>query len=214
MKDLNDWEIFWSQQAASSMADPDPAHDLAHLRRVVASAKLLCAEENANLEVVVPAAWFHDFVNIPKNDPRRTQASLLSADAAIEFLRKTEYPSRFFAEIHHAIQAHSYSAGGMPETPEAAIVQDADRLDALGAIGIARCFSVGGMLGRPLADGNDPFALKRPLNDQRFTLDHFYVKLLKLPETFRTQGGRTEAARRATFMKEYLTELQREFGLN
>ena len=133
----------------------DPAHDFAHFKRVVATAKKLAIEEHAKLEVVLPAAWLHDLVNLPKNDPRRSQASRLSADAGEEFLRLIEYPEEFIPAIRHAIMAHSYSANITTESIEAAVVQDADRLDGLGAIGIARVFSVGALMKRKIHADHD-----------------------------------------------------------
>src|SRR5690606_13837471 len=116
-------------------------------------------------------------VNVPKNDPRRSQASRFSAVAAVEFLREAAYPAQWLEEIAHAIEAHSFSAGVEPRTLEAQVVQDADRLDGLGAIGIARCFTVGGLLRRPIYDPLDPWAKQRAWDDLRFTVDHFFVKL-------------------------------------
>jgi uncharacterized protein len=74
---------------------------------------------------------------------------------------------------------------------EACIVQDADRLEALGAIGLARVFAVSGALGVALFDAEDPFADARTLDDRKFALDHFQTKLLRLPETMQTEIGRT-----------------------
>ncbi|MBC7692209.1 MAG: HD domain-containing protein [Methylotenera sp.] len=191
----------------------DPAHDIAHFKRVVTAAKALCLEEKAKPEVVVPAAWLHDFVNVPKNDPRRSQASRISAAAAIEYLASEGYPAEFHAEIAHAIEAHSFSAKIEPRTLEARIVQDADRLDGLGAIGIARCFAVAGMLQRRIYDPEDPFGTgERPMDDLVNTIDHFYVKLFKVAEVLTTSAGRLEGKRRAEYMRLFLKELGREIG--
>jgi uncharacterized protein len=179
---------------------------------VVKTAKLLALEEKARLEVVVPAAWLHDMVNVPKNDARRSQASRLSAAAATEYLRGIGYPEAELAAIAHAIEAHSFSAGIEARTVEARVVQDADRLDGLGAIGIARCFSVAGLLFRRIYDSDDPFGRARTLDDLQFTVDHFYVKLFKTAETLQTRAGRAEGARRAAYMRGFLDELAREIG--
>lgn len=216
----NDWEKLFeshviriSKEESEREGGFDPAHDYAHFSRVVKTAKALCAAENARLEIVLPAAWLHDLVNVPKNDPRRSQASRLSADAALEFLRSIGYPDTYFSEIRNAIEAHSFSAGIEPRTREAEIVQDADRLDGLGAVGIARVFLVGGILRRPIYEAGDPFATKgRSLNDREYTIDHFYVKLFKTAETLKTKSGREEGKRRAEFMRTYLAELDREIG--
>ncbi len=188
----------------------DPAHDLLHFKRVVNLAKAICEKENGKAEIVIPAAWLHDFVIIPKNDPRRKQASQLSADAAIIFLKELSYPEKYFDEITHAIAAHSFSANIEAKTLEAKIVQDADRLDGLGAIGIARCFATAGLLKRPFYSENDPFCNTRTIDDQQFTVDHFYAKLFRTAETLKTNAGREEGLCRVEVMKKYLSDLANE----
>lgn len=188
----------------------DPAHDVSHFERVVVSAKRLAEQEGANLKVVVPAAWLHDFVVVPKDDPRRSKASRLSGEAAIEFLKQIEYPSEFYDDIAHAIEAHSFSAGLTARTIEAKVVQDADRLDGLGAIGLARLFVTAGLMRRALYDPRDPFCEKRPPDDSRFTIDHVYKKLFVVAESLTTDAGRAEGARRFVVLKTYLSDLQRE----
>ncbi len=193
------------------MATPDdPAHDILHFRRVVALAKKLARAEKADLNIVVPGAWLHDLVVIPKNDPRRSQASRLSAAAAEKFLDEIDYPSDLQAEILHAIEAHSFSAAIKPRTLEAKIVQDADRLDGLGAIGIARVFATAGVLSRPFYADEDPFCDKRKPEDLKFTLDHFYQKLFRTVETLQTLSGRKEGEKRAQIMRRYLDDLAKE----
>ena len=201
----------------------DPAHDLAHFGRVVATAKSLAEVEKARLEVVIPAAWMHDLVNVPKNDPRRSQASRLSAKEAIVFLREIGFAEtwapdlaaqeRLLEDIGHAIEAHSFSANIEPKTVEAQIVQDADRLDGLGAIGVARCFAVAGLLGRQFYDPTSPFGEGRAFDDLVNTVDHFYVKLFKTVDTLKTAAGREEGRRRAAYMRGFLAELAREVGV-
>lgn len=181
-----------------------------HFKRVVKSAKALCAEENARIEIVLPAAWLHDFVIIPKNDPRRNMASRLSAEAAIDFLKEIQYPKIYLDEIAHAIEGHSFSANIETRTIEAKIVQDADRLDGLGAIGIARCFATAGLLKRPFYSEIDPFCKIRPADDREFTLDHFFAKLFKTAETLKTKYGRIEGNRRVEVMRRYLVDLESE----
>lgn len=210
--ELNEWEKKFEQKIAGMNLGNDPAHDLAHFRRVVQTAKQLMVEEKAKPEVVIPAAWLHDMVNVPKNDPRRSQASRLSAVAAIEWLKEIGYPSVHFEGITHAIEAHSFSAKIETRSVEASVVQDADRLDGLGAIGIARCFSVGGLLKRRIYEPNDPFGKNRAFDDIENTVDHFFVKLFKTVETLKTQAGRVEGGRRAETMRGFLRELGREIG--
>lgn len=182
----------------------DPAHDLLHIKRVVKAATELTRLENANLNVVLPAAWMHDIVNLPKNHPDRSKASMIAAEKAISILKETNYPQKYFDEIYHAIHAHSFSSGIVPETLEAKIVQDADRLDGLGAIGIARMMIVAGKLNRSIYSENDPFCKIRHPSDTQFSIDHFFIKLFKTAQTLQTESVRIEGATRVNRMKEYL----------
>jgi uncharacterized protein len=112
--------------------------------------------------------------------------------------------------ICHVIEAHSFSAGIKPKTIEAEILQDADRFDAIGAIGIARLFYIAGSLGSQLFDEDDPFAESRPLDDRRFALDHFEIKLLKLPEAMNTDAARALAQSRVGFLRSFLRQIRSE----
>jgi uncharacterized protein len=188
----------------------DLAHDVNHVLRVVKTAKLLCLQENAVEEIVVPAAYLHDCFSFEKNHPQRSQSSKFAADKALLFLKSINYPDEYFDKIHHAILAHSFSAKIETSTLEAEIVQDADRLDALGAIGIARCFLTGAKLDRPLYSDVDAFCSARLPDDSAYTIDHFYAKLLKLADTMKTKSAHAEAQNRTHFMREYLKQLEAE----
>lgn len=190
----------------------DLAHDYQHVLRVVKNASKLCQQEGAIEAVVLPAAWLHDCLSLPKDHPQRAQASQLAADKAISFLTSIQYPAEHYQAIHHAICCHSYSANITPTTLEAKIVQDADRLDALGAIGIARCLQVSSQLKRPLYAPDDPFCNTREIDDKTFTLDHFYQKLLKIKNTMHCQSARKEADKRSEYMQSFLEQLQSEIN--
>lgn len=189
----------------------DPAHDLAHLDRVWVNVQAI-ADEQANLRVLMAASYLHDLVNLPKNDPDRHLASRHSADQAAPILRDLGFTPAEIDATQHAIAAHSFSAQIPPDTPEAKILRDADRLDALGAVGIARTFAVAGALGRALYDPSDPFAEHRPLDDLQFSIDHWRVKLLALPEDMLTERGRALAQERAGRMLRFLEEFAGEIG--
>jgi uncharacterized protein len=190
----------------------DGAHDIGHLRRVWANARDIAADLNGDPEILLAAAYFHDAVNLPKNHPDRARASQLSADWAADYLAGTDFPQGKIPATAHAIAAHSFSAGIAPETPEAEILQDADRLEALGAIGIARMFHVGGAMGGGLFDPEDPMALHRPLNDKAFSLDHLEVKLFPIALTMRTATGRAMAEARVEWMRSFRTRLLSEIS--
>ena len=210
MNRLNIWREAFDAKARELYPATDPAHDYLHIRRVATAAVELARQEGADVMIVLPAAYLHDFVAIPKDDPRRSHASALSADAAAEYLSGAGYPERYLGAIRHAIQAHSFSARIACETIEAKVVQDADRLDSLGAIGIARCFTTTALMGRPYYHEDDLLAEHRPLDDKNYAVDHFFVKLFTLAGTLQTASARTEGARRVAFMQGYLKQLQSE----
>lgn len=116
------------------------------------------------------------------------------------------------AAVAHAIEAHSFSANVKPITLEAKILQDADRLDAIGHIGIARCFYVSGRMSRAIYDPNDPKATNRPLDDNQFAIDHFYTKLLRLAGSFQTDTGRQLSVKRHEIMKNFVDGLLNEIA--
>lgn len=188
----------------------DAAHDLEHIRRVVKTATMLAHTEGADLTVVLPAAWLHDCVIVPKDSPLRPHASTMAAEKAITFLTQIAYPTHVFDAIYHAIEAHSFSANIPPRTWEAQVVRDADRLDAIGAIGVARCLMLGGAMGRPLYAADDPFGHTRQFDDTTNVIDHFYCKLLRLADGMMTEAGRIEAQRRTAFMQQFLEQLRTE----
>ncbi|WP_170762586.1 HD domain-containing protein [Ruegeria lacuscaerulensis] len=191
--------------------ETDPAHDLAHLDRVWVNAQAI-ADHETDMPVLLAASYLHDLVNLPKDDPDRHLASRRSAADSESILGDLGYNQDQVRAIQHAIEAHSFSANITPETIEARILRDADRLDALGAIGVARNFSVSGALGRSLYDPADPFAESRPLDDLHFSLDHWKVKLLSLPDEMLTETGKQIAQQRIERMIRFLEEFAEEIG--
>ncbi len=207
-----DWLQGQCRAYLSKIAPADAAHDINHVRRVVKNVVYLTDIERANSLITLPSAWLHDCVAVAKDSPLRSQGSRLAAEAATEFLAGISYQDELLPEVFHAIEAHSFSAGIPTRSREAAIVQDADRLDSLGAIGIARCLLVGGKLNLQLISQDDPFCDQREPDDSQFTIDHFYAKLFKLPQTMQTEAGRKEAQRRAKLMQKYLDDLRQEMA--
>lgn len=189
---------------------PDPAHDWAHVGRVAATAKKLCVGLDVNLECVLAGVYCHDIVNLPKDHPDRKNASTLAATEAEPLLKKSGFNEEEIQIIKKAIIEHSFSKGLKPSLLEAAIVQDADRLDALGAIGILRCAAVNTQMKSRFYDPFDPWAEMRELNDREFMVDHYYVKLFKLPELMNTDAARNEGFKRVEMMKGFLQTLAQE----
>ncbi|HCM9713224.1 phosphohydrolase [Enterobacter kobei] len=208
--------VQWQQRFESWLdehhASEDSAHDISHFRRVWMTARKIMIHHQADPLVVLTTCYFHDIVSLPKNHPERSQSSRLAARKTRDILHRDfpDFPPDRFAAVEHAIEAHSFSAGIAPQSIEAKIVQDADRLEALGAIGLARVFAVSGALGVALFDAEDPFADARSLDDRAFALDHFQTKLLRLPDTMQTDVGRELAQHNADFLVHFMAKLSAE----
>lgn len=208
---LRDWQ---ARLEAILPATSDGSHDRGHCRRVwiMASAIADAMAVPVDRLVLLAACFLHDLVLIEKNDPRRAQASRLAAEQARAALARIDFPRDRLDAVAHAIEAHSHSAGIAPRTVEARIVQDADRLEALGAIAVARTFYTAGRMNSAMFHPEEPLAQTRPLDDLRYALDHFETKLLRLPDTMQTEPGRRLARKRAevllTFQKALLDEVE------
>lgn len=210
------WQSRFESWFQLNWVHDDKAHDIAHLRRVWTSAQRIMAGSEANPLVVLTACYFHDVVNLPKNHPERHLASTYAASETQRILQQDfiDFPAELIDAVAHAVKAHSFSAAIAPETLEAKVVQDADRLESLGAIGLARVFYTAGALNRPLFDSEDPLGKERELNDVHWTLDHFQKKLLRLPESMQTAAGRALAEHNADFLVRYMAKLCAELQGN
>lgn len=182
----------------------DASHDAAHLIRVWGNVQAISHVEGGDLEVLAAATLLHDCVDVPKGSPNRHHASRLAAQKAQGLLTARGWIDSKVAKVVHAIEAHSFSAQIEPTSIEAKVLQDADRLDAIGYTGVARCFYVSGRLGRALYDPEDPEAGGRELNDLDFAIDHFSTKLLKLSGCFQTKAGQALADARHCVVEEFL----------
>jgi uncharacterized protein len=207
--ELAAWQRRLEPLVAAGESGGDGSHDATHVRRVYRTASRLAAalDEPVDRLVLLAAAYLHDVVPIEKNDPRRAQASRLSAARALELLAELDFPADRRTAVAHAIEAHSFSAGIPPRTTEARVLQDADRLEALGAIGLARTFYVAGRMGSALFDADDPLGRTRALDDRRWALDHFQTKLYGLPDTMTTAPGRRLARERAAVLERFVQDL-------
>ncbi|HET6306495.1 MAG TPA: HD domain-containing protein [Rhodopila sp.] len=199
--------------AALGAAGDDGSHDHTHLLRVWHNATAIAAQEpTCNRAILAAAVILHDCVAVEKNSPQRPLASRLAARHASRILADLGWDAAAIEATAHAIEAHSFSANLPPETLEARILQDADRLDAIGAIGIARCFYVGGRMASSLYDPADPLAADRTLDDRRFALDHFGAKLFRIAGNFQTPAGQALAEARTRTMQAFVQALVDEVG--
>ncbi|MCJ2372888.1 HD domain-containing protein [Pseudomonas sp. RGM 3321] len=190
----------------------DGAHDVSHLLRVWKNVCAIRDREGGDARVLIAATLLHDCVSVEKDSPFRSSASRLAAARASELLTEMGWDEESTASVAHAIEAHSFSAAITPLTLEARILQDADRLDSLGMIGVARTFYVSGRMGRRLYEPNDPHARQRPHDDMNFAADHFHTKLLHLADSFQTDTGTQMAKIRHDRLKRFLDELMEEIG--
>ncbi|HAM4364465.1 TPA: phosphohydrolase [Escherichia coli] len=200
--DLQHWQAQFENWLKNHHQHQDAAHDVCHFRRVWATAQKLAADDDVDMLVILTACYFHDIVSLAKNHPQRQRSSILAAEETRRLLCEEfeQFPAEKIEAVCHAIAAHSFSAQIAPLTTEAKIVQDADRLEALGAIGLA------------LFDAEDPLAQHRPLDDKRYALDHFQTKLLKLPQTMQTVRGKQLAQHNAQFLVEFMAKLSAELA--
>jgi uncharacterized protein len=198
------FEALADQLMPHAASGNDGSHDLAHLQRVWKNAARIQAVEGGDKEILCAAVLLHDCVAVEKNDPHRAQASRLAAEKASGLLGALGWQAERIGKATHAIEAHSFSGGITPETLEAKILQDADRLDAIGLIGAARCFYIAGRMGSGLYDPEEPVAVSRPLDDKRFALDHFHTKLFRLADGFQTAAGAAMAKQRHEMLERFL----------
>jgi uncharacterized protein len=190
----------------------DGAHDLSHLTRVWRNVNAIHREEGGDLEILAAGVLLHDCVDVPKNSPLRSQASRLAAAEANARLAALGWNENRSSWVASAIESHSFSAGLTPATLEGSILQDADRLDAIGFIGIARCFYTAGRMGSAIYEPSDPRGEQRALNDASFALDHFPAKLLHLAQGFKTATGRLLAAQRQETVASFYSGMLAELG--
>ena len=191
----------------------DGSHDLTHIQRVWRNALAIAATEpDADTELLLAAVILHDCVAVEKDSSLRSHASRLSAERARDLIAPLHWPPDKVEALAHAIATHSFSAGLKPETLEARIMQDADRLDAIGAIGVARCFYIAGRMQSGLYSSDDPSAETRTLDDKRFALDHFKAKLFQVVDGFLTPTGQKMAAERGRTMHAFVDTLLAEIG--
>ena len=183
----------------------DLSHGFEHVHRVYHLALSLSEQEHANSFIVGMAALLHDLGRTTRG-PARSHAER-SAKIADKLLAAYDLPLETQHAIRHAILAHVYRHGIEPATLEARVLYDADRLDSLGACGVMRWAMTA------TYHPDDPFALWRDADGQRYLLDRFFTKLLQLNKVMMTETGRAMAERRIAFLRLYLQELQHELAI-
>lgn len=189
----------------------DAGHDLAHSLRVAVWTLRLAPTVSPRDGIA--AALLHDVINLPKNHPERSTASARSADYARRCLPGAGFDDEAIECIAAAVEEHSYSRGLTPTSDLGRALQDADRLETLGSIGLMRVFSTGTRMGARYFQPDDPWAERRELNDLKFSIDHFATKLLGLPATMNTEAGKAEGERRAERLRRFVVDLAEELAI-
>jgi uncharacterized protein len=208
----------WSRleaEARSRARTQEPAHDFFHVQRVVTNVGAIARGEHASAEVfagAATAALLHELFTLPKNHPDSARAGDTCAEHARELLEREGAPAWLVDSACAAIRDHSFSKGVVPDALETRMLQDADRLDAIGAIGLARMWATCADMKRPFYAPEDPFCTSRPPDDKEWGLDHVYKKLLVIPERLHTPTARTLAQGRVAFLNVYLEQLRAELA--
>ena len=193
------------------------AHDRFHIRRVHAWAVRLAPEAGADPDLAGAAALVHDLVFVPKDSAQRSTGGERSAAAAPQVLTAAGYDLAETAAIADAVRTSSWSRGLAPTGPLGAVLQDADRLDAIGALGLMRNLACAQHMAKPGVGGfyhpDDPLArTARGLDDRAWATDHLFAKLLRLAAGMHTAGAKAEAARRHAFLQAWIEELDHELA--
>lgn len=189
-----------------------PAHDFSHVLRVVENARVLAREAGEDEDACALAALLHELFNYPKGHPESHKSGDVCAEHAEALLKREKVDPQLIRTVSDAIRDHAFSKGAIPETMVGKILQDADRLDAIGAIGIARCMATCSEMKRPFYSPNDPFCDSRPANDKEWGIDHFFTKLFRIPSTLHTDGAKKMAHTRIETMRVFLAALKDEIG--
>lgn len=199
-----------TEAARTACEGADAAHDWQHVTRVRESASHLARSVDANATVCETAALLHELFNYPKGHPESKRSGEVCAERAAALMLLHGVDPATAAAVRYAIAVHPFSLGVTPDTLEAKVLQDADRLDAIGAIGVARCFATCADMKRPFYDPDDPWCEHRAPDDKLWGVDHFAKKLLRLEGIFHTDAARSLARARTAFMRAYLDQLAGE----
>jgi len=182
------------------VAGNPPSHDWLHVERVYSLCMRLCEGEGGDREVLGAAALLHDVARSTAGERLGGDHAERSAEAAEEVLRALGFPAHKIGSVLYAIRSHRFSAGVKPESAEAVILQDADRLESIGAIGVARAFSYGGAMGLPMYEAPGGYS----------TITHFHQKLLRVKDSLNTESARRIAEQRHEFTRLFLERFLRE----
>ncbi|MEX1381880.1 HD domain-containing protein [Lutibacter sp.] len=200
-----------------TLKNAEGGHDWFHILRVWNNAKLIAKSENVAVFIVELGALLHDIADSKFHNGDET----VGPKVARAFLKSEEVPEEIILHIENIINNISYKGGNFQQnftSPELKVIQDADRLDAIGAVGIARCFNYGGFKNRQLF--NPEIAPNLNMNKEEYknseapTINHFYEKLLLLKDKMNTVSGKKIAEERHQYMENFLQQFYNEWEGN
>lgn len=201
--------------AKEKIPTTDVSHDFEHTLRVLSNAEMISKNEGGDLDIIIPSALFHDLIVYPKDHKDRHKSQEESAYAAEMILKSFNYFSQEKIEkIKICILECSFTKGIIPVLLESKILQDADGLEATGAISIMRTYSSTGQMKRPFYNPEDPFCKYNKPDPSKFALDLFYERLLIVANRMHTKTAREIAQRRTNFLNDFLNELRLELDGN
>jgi uncharacterized protein len=185
-------------------------HDRFHTERVYNLAVRIAEEENADLDVVKAAALLHDIARALEDEGKIDDHASEGAKKARDVLEDVNFPEERIPEVLYCIEVHRFRKGMEAGSLEAKILQDADRLDIIGAIGIARIFTRGGWVNQPI---HDPAIPPKAKYDGRSltSVNHIYEKILKVKDTLNTNTAKKIAEERHRFVEQFLERLLNEW---
>lgn len=198
------------------------AHNLDHVMRVYNLCMILAMyEENVDLDVLIPAALLHDIARVEEIEDKtgKTDHAVLGSELAGDILKNMEYDMKKIEKIKHCILTHRYRTGNEPSIIEAKILFDADKLDAIGAVGVARTFMLSGQSGQRLISNIpiDEYLADNTTDNGRIkdwskhsALIEYEVKLKKIPNKLYTNKAKEMGKERMKFMDEYFVQLKVE----
>lgn len=199
----------------ATLKSAEGGHDWFHILRVWNNAKLISKQENVDTFIVELGALLHDIADSKFHDGDET----IGPKIAREFLESQFVENSVIVHIENIISNISYKGGNFKQkftSPELDVLQDADRLDAIGAVGIARCFNYGGFKNRqlynPAIPPNLTMTKEEYKNSKAPTINHFYEKLLLLKDKMNTKTGRLLAEERHLYMEQFLTQFYNEWN--
>ena len=218
MNELRSWLLRLAQETMAREGSEDAAHDYDHLERVMALADTIQAREGGDLPTIWAAVAFHD-IGQQREFRSGGDHALIGADMAAELLTNTQFPRQAIPIVQQAIRDHRLTEGRRPQSLEGRILYDADKIDALGAIGIGRLYCITGRYNQkvysPVPDEIvEPFdpllvrALRRDANYSPYI--EFQLLFGNLPERMTTQTGRELARERYAFMEIFFNRLRQE----